>query len=161
MHQNIRPLHESTIRRHAPAAYASPKAQAHLPRMTSNGSRAAVVAVVDDDIRVRESLDELLTFAGYRVRCYHSAEEFLSTRRFGEVACLLCDVMMPGMGGLDLLRALRTERSDLPVIFITAHGGEQITTSAMKMGAISVFAKPFNGPTLLKAVHEVIARHPT
>ena len=85
----------------------------------------------------------------------------MSTRPFGEVSCLLCDIMMPGMGGLDLLRALRTERADLPVIFVTAHGGEQITTSAMKLGAASVFAKPFNGPTLLKAVHEIVGRHPT
>ena len=133
--------------------------------MLSNGARAAVVAVVDDDVRVLESLDELLSFAGYRVRLYRSAEEFLSTRPFGEVGCLLCDVMMPGMGGLDLLQVLRTESPHLPVIFITAHGGEQIggeqiKTSALNKGAAFVFGKPFNGPTLLKAVHEVVDGRP-
>src|SRR5215469_8182357 len=101
--------------------------------MNDNGPRAALVAVVDDDGRVLESLDELLTFAGYRVRLYSSAEEFLSTRPFKEVVCLLSDIMMPGMGGLDLLQTVRTESPDLPVIFITAHGGEPIMTSALNM----------------------------
>lgn len=133
--------------------------------MLSNGPRAAVVAVVDDDVRILESLDELLTFAGYRVRLYRSAAEFLSTRPFLDIGCLLCDVMMPGMGGLDLLQVLRTESPHLPVIFITAHGGEQIggeqiKTSALNGGAAFVFAKPFNGPTLLNAVHEVVERRP-
>jgi len=124
--------------------------------MPGNRPVIAVLAVIDDDDYVLTSLDNLLSSAGYVVQSYSAAEQFLATRPFGNVDCIISDIMMPGMSGLDLLRAVHAEAPSLPVILITAHGTEQTVSSALSMGAVSVFIKPFEGAAMLKAVRDAI-----
>jgi FixJ family two-component response regulator len=117
----------------------------------------AVVAVVDDDHRVLESLDNLLASVGYVVRLYPSGEEFLAARILHEVDCLISDIGMPGMSGVELLRVLRREAPDLPVILITARQEERTLAAGREMGASHIFRKPFNGAEVLQVTRDLIA----
>jgi FixJ family two-component response regulator len=117
----------------------------------------AVLAVVDDDDRVLESLDDLLSSAGYRVHVYANAEQFLSQRPFQGIDCLVSDIMMPGMSGLELLKVVRAESPNLPVILITARRAEEVVDSAQKLGAAFVFTKPFDAAAVLDAIRAAVA----
>src|ERR1700730_17731431 len=111
-----------------------------------------VIVVVDDDSRVRESLASLIESAGFTARVFALAKEFLQEDFMARTSCLITDVRMPGMDGLDLQRCVRLERPDLPVIFITAHHDDEVERSAFAQGAAFFIRKPFDAEELLRAV---------
>jgi FixJ family two-component response regulator len=121
----------------------------------------AIVFVVDDDPSVRRGLDTFLRSAGFDVRTFASAQEFQRTARPDLPACLVLDVRMPDVTGLEFQRALNNLGDKLPVIFITAHGDIPMTVQAMKAGAIEFLAKPFSDEDLLDAIRLGIARDRT
>jgi FixJ family two-component response regulator len=119
--------------------------------MTSDtGSR--FVAIVDDDRSVQRALKDLMESAGLAARCYGSAEEFLESDRRHQTACLVLDMVMPGMSGLELQAKLKTLGARLPIIFITAQGDGAMKTQAVQAGAVEVLSKPFNDEALLEKV---------
>jgi FixJ family two-component response regulator len=111
-----------------------------------------VIAVVDDDSRVRESLASLIESAGFTAQVFPLAKDFLGEDFLTGTSCLITDVRMPGMGGLDLQRCVRLERPDLPVIFITAHDDDEVERCAFAQGAAFFIRKPFDAEELLRAV---------
>lgn len=115
-------------------------------------STVSVVAVVDDDASVRTATDNLLSSHGYLVDTFASAEEFLQSARLMDSACVIADVQMPAMSGLDLLTHMRTQGYAAPFIFITAFPEDSVRARALKAGAICFLAKPFAGPTLIKCL---------
>jgi FixJ family two-component response regulator len=116
----------------------------------------SLVAVVDDDQSVRESLPDLLKEFGFAVRVFFSAEEFLASGSVDEASCLILDMVMPGMGGLDLQHELQVRGRHIPVIFITAHKDEAIRGRAMEQGAVEYLLKPFSDTALLAALHRAL-----
>src|SRR5690348_5622699 len=128
--------------------------------MESRQARIAVdrllVAVVDDDESVREALPDLLREFGFAARAFSSAEEFLSSDSVGQTKCLILDVAMPGMSGLDLQRELSRREEQIPVIFISGQRDEAIRQQAFKQGAVNFLYKPFSDITLLDALNAVI-----
>jgi FixJ family two-component response regulator len=114
--------------------------------------KAKIVAVVDDDEAFRAALQRLLKSAGLAVRSYASAEDFLNSGEQHETGCLIADIRMPGMSGLDLQAKLNTGHCPIPTIFITAHGDEKMRLQAMRNGAVKFLAKPFDGAILLESV---------
>lgn len=116
-----------------------------------------VVYVVDDDASVRGAMRTLLSSVGIAVEDFGSAEEFLGEDRAGAAGCLILDVRMPQMGGLELLDELRSRAVELPIIFITGHGDVPTSVRAMKRGAVDFLLKPFNEQELLEAVHKALA----
>jgi FixJ family two-component response regulator len=119
---------------------------------------ARIVFVVDDDISVRESLEQLLSFSGFQVQAFASAREFLEQPRVEATACLVLDVSLPDLSGLDLQKLIRTDRGDLPIIFITGNGDVPTTVQAMKAGAVEFLTKPFMNEVLLDAVRGALER---
>jgi FixJ family two-component response regulator len=117
----------------------------------------SVVFVVDDDVSVRESLQLLIRTAGWQPEIFASAQEFLSRPRTAVPCCLVLDVRLPGVNGLELQQQL-AERTDMPIIFITGHGDVRITVQAMKAGAIEFLTKPFNDDVLLDAIRGALER---
>ncbi len=117
-----------------------------------------IVFVVDDDISVRESLELLIRHAGWRAETFPSAQEFLSCPRGPAPSCLVLDVRLPGLNGLDLQQRVAVERSDMPIIFITGHGDVPMTVRAMKAGAVEFLTKPFKDDVLLSAIGQAIER---
>ena len=115
-----------------------------------------VVFVVDDDISVRESLESLIRFAGWQPRTFASAQEFLSHPRVFVPSCLVLDVRLPDLNGLDLQKRLANDRIDMPIIFITGHGDVPMTVRAMKAGAVEFFTKPYGDELLLSAIEQAI-----
>jgi FixJ family two-component response regulator len=114
---------------------------------------ASLIAVVDDDISVRKSLDRLIRSARMDVKVYSSAEEFLNAEHSPKADCLILDIRLPGMSGLELHRHLLARKFNVPVIFITAHGSdEQARSEAESVWTVAYFIKPFNGDELLDAV---------
>jgi FixJ family two-component response regulator len=120
-----------------------------------------LVFIVDDDFSVRESLDLLIRTAGWQPETYASAQAFLARDRVRSPSCLVLDVSLPDLTGLDLQRRLGTERDDLPIIFITGHGDIPMSVQAMKAGAVEFLTKPFDGERLLEAVAGAIERSRT
>jgi FixJ family two-component response regulator len=118
----------------------------------------AEVFVVDDDAPVRRALDRLLRSAGYRVRTFGSAQEVLAEMVHGSPACLIVDVRMPELNGLDLVEMLRKEDASAPIIFITGHGDIAMAVRAMKAGALDFLAKPFDDEVLLDAVAQAVRK---
>jgi len=116
------------------------------------GTQARVVAVVEDDESYRLALQRLLKSAGFSVRSFASAEEFLISGRQYETRCLIADICMPGMSGLDLQARLNADRCPIPTIFITAQGDEKMRLQAMRGGAVRFLAKPFDCSILLEDV---------
>lgn len=110
------------------------------------------VAIVEDDESVRESLEGLLESAGYKAILYPSAEDFLSSGRLCDIVCLISDIGLPGMNGIELLRAVRTRRPQLPVIIITGRLEPTVLQAALNAGARHVFRKPLGGADLLEAI---------
>src|ERR1700692_4964626 len=130
--------HES---RSAPVSYATP-----------------IVFVVDDDISVRESLELLICNAGWQPETFASAQEFLSRPRVLAPSCLVLDVTLPDLNGLDLQKRVAVDRIDMPIIFITGYGDVPMTVQAMKAGAVEFLTKPFADDVLLSAIRHAIER---
>jgi FixJ family two-component response regulator len=118
--------------------------------------KKGTVYVVDDDEAVRDSLQWLLEGKGYRVRCFESAESFLSRYDAREVACLIVDIRMAGMTGLELQNRLIEARSPLPIVFITGHGDVPMAVDTMKKGAMDFIQKPFNEEQLVGLVERML-----
>jgi FixJ family two-component response regulator len=116
-----------------------------------------VVFVIDDDISVRESLESLIKHSGWRPEVFESAAEFLARPRILTPSCLVLDVSLPGLSGLDLQK-LVADRIDMPIIFITGHGDIPMTVKAMKGGAIEFLTKPFGTDVLLSAIRQALER---
>ena len=108
-----------------------------------------IVFVVDDDISVRESLELLIRCEGWQPETFASAQEFLSRPRALVPSCLVLDVSLPGLNGLDLQKRVAVERADMPIIFITGYGDVPMTVQAMKAGAVEFLTKPFGDEALL------------
>ncbi len=117
-----------------------------------------VVFVVDDDVSVRESLEALIRDAGWQAETFASAEEFLSRPRVPGPSCLVLDVGLPDLSGLDLQQRIVADRPDMPIIFITGHGEIPMTVRAMKAGAVEFLTKPFGDDVLLIAIRDAIER---
>jgi FixJ family two-component response regulator len=115
-----------------------------------------VVVAVDDDFRVRESIESLVESAGYSPQLFSSAEEFLDSGKLAIAACVITDVRMPGMDGLELQRRIRLERPALPVIFISAHNVPDTRQIALKEGAVDFLYKPFDAGALLDKIHTAL-----
>ena len=111
-----------------------------------------MVAIVEDDESYRAAVQRLLKSAGLPVRSFASAEDFLKSGQQQETGCLIADIQMPGMSGLDLQAKLNAEHCPIPIIFITAHGDEEMRLQAMRAGAVKFLAKPFDGAILLDSV---------
>jgi FixJ family two-component response regulator len=117
-----------------------------------------IVFVVDDDISVRESLELLIRDAGWQPEIFESAQEFLSRPHVLVPSCLVLDVTLPGLNGLDLQKRVAVDRADMPIIFITGHGDVPMTVQAMKAGAVEFLMKPFNDNALLTAIGQALER---
>jgi FixJ family two-component response regulator len=117
----------------------------------------AIVSVVDDNAPVREAVASLLKSVGLRVQTFASAQEFLRTERPDAPACLVLDVRLPGLSGLDLQRELAEADIDIPIIFITGHGDIPMSVRAMKAGAVEFLTKPFRDQDLLDAITQAVA----
>jgi FixJ family two-component response regulator len=115
-----------------------------------------LVAIVDDDTAVRIALEGLLQSAGITARAFESAEEFLESGKQFQVACLIADIRMPGMSGLELQVKLNAEHCRLPIVFITGHGDAQMRMQALRAGAVEFLAKPFNDEVLLETVRAAL-----
>jgi FixJ family two-component response regulator len=113
---------------------------------------AKMVAIVDDDEAFRAAVQRLLKSAGFAARSFSSAEDFLNSGEQHETGCLIADIRMPGMSGLDLQAKLSAEHCPIPTIFITAHGDEKMRLQAMRGGAVKFLAKPFDSAVLLESV---------
>ena len=118
----------------------------------------ATVFVVDDDASVREALGGLVRSAGLSVATYATAQEFLASPRAEGPSCLVLDVQLPGLSGLDLQRRMAEVNLEIPIIFITGHGDIPTSVRAMKAGAVEFLTKPFGDDDLLTAIHEAIER---
>jgi FixJ family two-component response regulator len=117
-----------------------------------------IVFVVDDDVSVRESLELLIRCQDWRPETFSSAQEFLDYPRALVPSCLVLDVSLPGLNGLDLQKHVAGERTDMPIIFITGHGDVPMTVQAMKAGAVEFLTKPFNDDVLLAAIRAALER---
>jgi FixJ family two-component response regulator len=118
----------------------------------------AMVFVVDDDAPLRESLQNLIRSVGLRVEAFASAQEFLRSPRPEVPGCLVLDVRLPGLSGLDLQQRMAEGDRDMPIIFITGHGDIPMTVQAMKAGAVEFLTKPFRDQALLDAIQQALAR---
>src|SRR6266446_2524967 len=114
--------------------------------------KTKMVAIVDDDDLMRSALQGLLKAVGLPAQAFASAEEFLNSGQQHQTGCLIADIRMPGMSGLELQSKLNSDRCPIPTIFITAHGDEKMRLQAMRGGAVKFLMKPFEGETLLEAV---------
>ena len=117
-----------------------------------------VVFVVDDDVSVRESLELLIDNEGWQPRTFASAQEFLGFPRAVVPSCLLLDISLPDLNGLELQKRVAVERTDMPIIFITGYGDVPKTVKAMKAGAVEFLTKPFNDEVLLTAIRQALER---
>jgi FixJ family two-component response regulator len=127
--------------------------------VTSPGKQnPPVVFVVDDDLSVRESLDSLIRSAGLRVESFSSGQEFLRQKEPEAPACLVLDIRLPGLSGLDLQQELLRTENRIPIIFITGHGDIPMSVRAMKAGAVEFLTKPFRDQDLLDAIQQAIER---
>jgi FixJ family two-component response regulator len=117
-----------------------------------------MVAIVDDDDLVRGALQGLLKAVGVPARAFASAEEFLNSGQQRETGCLIADIRMPGMSGLELQAKLNAEHCRIPTIFITAHGDAKMRMQALRAGAVEFMAKPFDDEALLESVRAALAK---
>jgi len=119
---------------------------------------ASIVYVVDDDISVRQSLELLIRTEGWRPELFETAQDFLSHPRASLPSCLILDLSLPGLNGLDLQKQVAAERAEMPIIFITGYGDVPATVQAMKRGAVEFLTKPFADDVLLGAIKEALDR---
>ena len=117
---------------------------------------SSFVSIVDDDELMRGALQGLLKEAGLPARAFPSAEEFLNSAALNRSSCLIVDVRLPGMSGLELQARLREEQTEIPIIFITAHGDERMRTQALRAGAADFLSKPFDDEVLLRSVRAAL-----
>jgi FixJ family two-component response regulator len=118
--------------------------------------KAKLVAIVDDDDLMRSAVEGLLKSAGLSAQAFASAEEFLKSGRQYQTACLIADIRMPGMTGLELQARLNADDCRIPTIFITAHGDEKMRMQALRAGAVEFLAKPFDDEALLDSVRAAL-----
>jgi FixJ family two-component response regulator len=126
--------------------------------MAMNNDAAEIVFVIDDDESVREALKSLIRSVGLKIETFASAQEFLQTPRPDVPACLILDVRMPGLSGMDLQRELAEANINIPIIFITGHGDIPMSVRAMKAGAVEFLTKPFRDQDLLDAIQQGLER---
>jgi FixJ family two-component response regulator len=126
--------------------------------MTASARKGPPVCLVDDDPSVRRSLSRTLRAAGYEVAVFASAEEFLASGQGARPGCLVLDVDMPGLNGLELQARLARENQDMPIVFITAHGDIPMTVKAMQRGAVDFLPKPFGSAAFLAAVRAALEK---
>jgi FixJ family two-component response regulator len=120
-------------------------------------AKVPVISVVDDDESVRESLDGLLRSVGFAVKIFASAEEFLNSDHLRDIDCLLLDVRLPGMNGIELHRHLVASHCEIPVIFITAHGSEEgVRSQAFRNGAVDYLIKPLSEDAVLNSIQKAL-----
>jgi len=119
-------------------------------------TKAALVAIVDDDESMRSALQGMLKSVGLASEAFASAEEFLKSGQQKKTACLITDIRMPGMSGLELQARLNAERCKIPTIFITAHGDTKMRMQALRAGAVEFLAKPFDDEVLLESVRAAL-----
>lgn len=134
---------------------------ASAPTSKSNSAQAEakpIVFIVDDDISVRESLETLIRFVGWQAETFASAEEFLARPRSTTPCCLVLDISLPDLNGLELQKLIAPDRVDMPIIFITGHGDIPMTVQAMKAGAVEFLTKPIDDDSLLSAIRHAIER---
>src|SRR6201982_1607197 len=119
-------------------------------------AKAKLVAIVGDDELMRSALQGMLKSVGLPSQAFASAEEFLNSGQQRQTACLIADIRMPGMSGLELQAQLNAERCRIPIIFITAHGDAKMRMQALRAGAVEFLAKPFDDEALLESVHAAL-----
>ncbi len=124
----------------------------------SGRKESKLVAIVDDDESVRGTLHELLRSAGFSSRAFESAEAFLESGHQRATGCLITDIRMPGMSGLELQARLNAEHCRIPTIFITAHGDEEMRFQALRGGAVEFLPKPFDDELLIESVQAALER---
>ena len=122
----------------------------------SSQQSSRFIVIVDDDRSVQIALQDLIESEGLSTLCFGSAEQFLDSGAQHKAACLIADIRMPGMSGLELQAKLKAERCRIPIIFITAHGDAKMQTQALRDGALKFLAKPFDDTVLLEAVHAAL-----
>ena len=122
----------------------------------NSGHNSRLVAIVDDDESVQRSLQDLIESDGLTALCFGSAEQFLDSGAQHKAACLIADIRMPGMSGLELQTKLKAQRCRVPIIFITAHGDAKMQAQALRDGALKFLAKPFDNTVLLETVHAAL-----
>ena len=120
------------------------------------GQTSRLIAIIDDDESMQDSLRDLIESAGLVARCFGSAEAFLESDLHRRAACVIADVRMPKMSGLELQARLKEEKCDIPIIFITAYGDARMRIQAMREGAVEFLAKPFDHQFLLKTVRAAL-----
>ena len=123
-------------------------------------SNSPLISVVEDDDSVRESLRRLIRSVGFAVQAFSSAEQFLNSEQFRETRCLILDVKLPGMDGLELQHQLIANWCEIPVIFITAHGDKAARVRALRNGALEYLFKPFSEEALIDAIHMSLTARP-
>jgi FixJ family two-component response regulator len=121
-------------------------------------STAPLISIVDDDDSLRNSLNNLIRSVGFRAQGFSSAEAFLNSNQLHDTACLILDVRMPGMDGLDLQRQLVAANCRIPIVFNTSHGDDNARTRALEAGAVAFLYKPFREEALLKAIDSALNR---
>lgn len=124
--------------------------------MSETLTRTGVIAIIDDDEALREALGSVMKAAGFSARTFASAEEFLDCDDCDGTACLILDVRLPGMSGIELQRRLADASRRLPIIFVTAHGDAALRDSLMRAGASAFFYKPVRSDVLLKEIHAAL-----
>ena len=122
----------------------------------SSEQSSRLIAIVDDDQSVQTALQDLIESEGLSTACFGSAEEFLGSGAQSEAACLVADIRMPGMSGIELQARLKKDRCRIPIIFITAHGDAKMKIQAMRDGAVEFLTKPFDNAVLLETVHAAV-----
>src|SRR5207237_7447566 len=127
-----------------------------LAKHRSQSSQEYNISVADDDESVRESLPDLLRELGFAAQAFSSAEEFLASDAVGQTRCLILDIAMPGMTGYDLQRELTRRRHETPVVFITAHGDDNLRPRVLEDGAVECLLKPFSDTALLDGVNAAL-----
>ena len=122
----------------------------------SQVSETALISIVDDDESMREAIQSLLRSVGFRAKTFASGEQFLQSDQIENTACLILDVRMPGMSGLDLQRRLMATQCRIPIVFVTAHGEEEARSRALQEGAVDFLLKPFSEEALLNAIQAAL-----
>jgi len=119
-------------------------------------SETALISIVDDDESMREAIQSLLRSVGFRAETFASGEQFLQSEQIEHTACLILDVRMPGMSGLELQRRLMATQCRIPIVFVTAHGEEEARSRALQEGAVDFLLKPFSEEALLNAIQAAL-----
>src|SRR5450432_4164863 len=130
----------------------------HKSGLSPMSHAVPIVFVVDDDVSVRESLELLIRCEGWQPETFASAQEFLARPRVLAPSCMILDVSLPGLNGLDLQKRIAVDRIEMPIIFITGHGDVPMTVQAMKAGAVEFLTKPFSDEVLLTAIRHALER---